>query len=215
MSKHFRENYDSFNEIYLWRIVNGGSLKEQIDHLLHVASEYIKRAKIANEAERALKLNSVIQKINHSKENVELIFSLINELGDKHDLVHDDLFIVAAYENFAKAILLRKQCLVHKIRDPEELKKLQKKKPIHFRTIKSKKHVDGYYLEHQTIGINELLQSAYVQKIGLSDGELYSLKRCRNMRNNIHFGGVKIYSYDTKLYKGIAVLRDRICRADG
>jgi hypothetical protein len=211
MSKHYRENFDSFNEIYFRRIINGGSLKEQIDHLFFVADGYMKRARIANEAEQAIKLNNIVRNLSDDENNIESVFALINEVGEKHDLVHDDLFIVAAYENFAKATLLKKNYVVHRLSKPASLKALQKKKPIHFRTVRSKKYKDSFFLEHHTIGINELLKPNYIKTVGLKPGEVYSLEQCRSMRNNIHFGGPKVYSYETKFYKGIAMLRDRIC----
>ena len=211
MIEHYRKNYDSFNEIYLRKIVKGKSLKKQTDHLLEVAANYIKRANITNETEQAIKLNKFIGRYSPDTDEMESFFALINEVGSKHDLVHDHLFIIAAYENYAKAILLKKQCVVHRISKPSALRALQKKRPVHFRTLKSKKYNQSYYLTHNTIGINELLLPSYIEKIGLNRSEVYSLKECRNMRNNIHFGGAKTYSYDNRFYNGIAKLRDRIC----
>lgn len=131
-------------------------------------------------------------------------------MSKKHDLVHDDLFIVAAYENFAKATLLRESYQVHQLVEPLSLSKDQKKRPIHFSAIISKEHKDSFVLKERTIGMYELLQPEYIEKIGLSSGEVYSLKKCSAMRNNIHFGGPKSYSYETKFYQGISMLRDRI-----
>jgi len=128
-----------------------------------------------------------------------------------YDIVHDDLFIVAAFENYAKSVLLSKRYIVHVIRKSKQLAKRQKQEPIHINTIRSKKELPNLWFEHYTIGVSQLLQPNYIQILGISDKAKCAIEECRGIRNNIHFGGPKIIRYGTGLYEGLIDLRDTIC----
>ena len=207
----YKPNYDTYNEIIFRTIIAGGSLKSEVDHLRHVARKYMRRARIAEEADQAIKLHKVLDELPRSQKDIESVFTVYNEILSKHDLVHDDLFIIAAYENYAKAILLGKQYVIHQLSKPKKLRNQQYRRPVHFKTLRGKCYKDSFFIEHKTIGVSVLLNSDYAKKIGITSNEVKSLEKCRLMRNQIHFGGVRVHSFDKNFFEGISSLRGKIC----
>ncbi|MES9903767.1 MAG: hypothetical protein ABW168_13965 [Sedimenticola sp.] len=212
MNKHFKRNYDTFSEIFLDKIICGGSLSVEIDSLRSTAKKYINRANLVNNASTAINLNKawgVVAKaapIDH-----QAFDELIAQEQQLYDVVHDDLFIVAAFENYAKANLLSKRYVVHRLTKPKSLAKKQWSEPIHVNTIRSRENIDEIYFQHKTIGINDLLQPKYIERIGITEKAEYSIRKCRSIRNQIHFGGPKMVGYGTGLYEGLIELREIIC----
>ncbi len=208
--EHFKKNYDSFNEILFKKILDGGSLQWEIDRLRGAAKQFIIRAKIATDAEIAMNMHVVVMQLISDDKHREAAATLVREINKIYDVVHDDLFIIAAFENYAKAALLSKRCIVHRLCKPKVLANQQWKRPVHIKTVRSLRYKDEVYFEHKTIGLNELLQPNYARKVGMSENELYALEQCRSMRNSIHFGGVSASGYNIKFFQGLIELNKRI-----
>lgn len=102
--------------------------------------------------------NNAWQLIPGGSKNLETMKVLVKAERQLYDFVHDDLFVVAAFENYAKAVLLSKRYVVHIIRRPNSLNKDQKEMPIHINTIRSKRNLPNIWFEHYTIGVNRLLK---------------------------------------------------------
>jgi len=210
--EHFRRNYDTFNEIFFKKIINGGSLRYEIRRLRETAKKYINRATVAKKANIALRLSQISNEtvgIADEEEIRTVLFHLTDEL---YDFVHDDLFIVAAFENYAKATLLAKRYVVHIVKKPNSLYRKQKTNPIHIQTIRSNKHLPNLRLEHYTIGVNTLLKPNYFQLLSLSDKAEKAIHQCRHIRNQIHFGGPKMIGSGPGLYNGLIELTEAIER---
>ncbi len=203
MSKNYREKYDTFNELHFRKILDGGSLADDIYRLRKMAKDCIRRASIVKEASNAIEINNAMMTLLGDKKYPDAASVLMREIDKKYDLVHDDLFIIAAFENFAKAELLSKRYIVHKLSKPSGLARKQRTSPIHINTVRSKKHRESIHIEHQTISVNQLLQPEYIKIIGLTEGEIYSLRHCRSIRNGIHFGGVRTWGLGNKLFEGL------------
>lgn len=212
MIDHFKKNHDTFSEIFLEKMINGGSLSEDIRFLKSTARKYINRATVVKKAEVALNLNKEWSRISETSHESQEITGVLQQAEQNlYDLEHDDLFIIAAFENYAKAILLSKRYVVHTIRKPSALNNAQKKRPIDINTIRAEKNLPDLWFEHHTIGVNYLLKPKYMEHLGLSDKAEYAIKKCRIIRNNIHFGGAKVVDYGPGLYEGLQDLRASIC----
>jgi len=156
-----------------------------------------------------LALDTAIELMPSNDDGANKMGLLVKDISKRYDIVHDDLFIVAAFENFAKAELLSKRYLVHRIRDPKKLSRIQRRHPIHINTIRSKKYRSEVFIEHSTIGVNNLLHDKYLAIIGITDAEKIALENCRQIRNSIHFGGPRVYGYGKGLFNGLLEFRKR------
>ena len=212
MAEHFQRNYDTFDEIFLDKVIKGGSLSKEIGRLKETAKIYIDRATVAKEATIALNLCKARQLIPYdSTKNRETVGVLQHAEQQLYDFVHDDLFIVAAFENYAKAVLLSKRYVVHSIRSPESLRKEQNNKPIHINTIRAKRNLPKVRFEHYTVGVNQLLKPNYIQFLSISDKAEFAICQCQGIRNKIHFGGPNLVGFGPGLYEGLIDLKDTIC----
>lgn len=207
---NYKRQHDTLNEILFEKILSGGSIRDELYSLRKMAKDCIGRATIAKESENVLELLTAINTLMAEGKCDDSIRVILNEINKKYDVVHDDLFIIAAFENYAKAILLSKKYLVHKISNPRILANIQQKQPVHFHTVRSVKYKKDIFIEHVTIGVEHLLRPKYVAQFNLSDIEYFALKKCKSIRNSIHFGGAKIWGYDIRLFKGITEFRSRI-----
>lgn len=215
MTEHFKRNWDTINEEFLDKVVNGGSLSQQIDRLRRTAKDYIDRATVAKKAVIALNLCKAWQLIpdgGPNSKNSETASVLRAAEQQLYDFVHDDLFIIAAFENYAKAALLSRRYVVHLIRRPNPLRNKQKKRPIHINTIRAKCNLPDLWFEHRTVGVGHLLKPEYFRLLGVSDKVEYAIRKCQNIRNQIHFGGPNFIGYGPGLYEGLIDLRDTILR---
>ena len=210
MVKHYQTQYDTFNEFLFRKLIEGGSLQSEINWLRKAARDYIKRAVIAREASNVIALNKALQ--SHITEFMKTGASsvLMSEIIKRYDVVHDDLFIVAAFENYAKAELLGKRYVVHVVNRPPELRKLQEERPLHMKTLLGRKYREKFYFSHFTIGMRQLLQPDYLAKLDLSKREIAALQSCRGIRNSIHFGGVRFLGWGDQLFRGIDELYERL-----
>jgi len=208
---HYRKNYDTLNGMFLEKIIHGGSIKDDIENLRRKSKEYWKRTTLGMRAHEALELcNAVVLMDDKFGENSKLKDVLYNLWRDTYDVEHDDLFMIAAFENYAKASLLSKGYVVHQIKSPNKLCRKQHTTPIHIRTIRSKNNLKELYLKHNTISMTQILEPNYIKALGLSEKETISIKKCKSIRNSIHFGGPKIYGLGSELYDGLIELKKRI-----
>jgi hypothetical protein len=118
---------------------------------------------------------------------------------------------MSAFENYAKAKLLKRRYMVFRITKPKKLGHLQKSKPISFRTLNSIKYRDEYLLSHKTIGLETLLSDKYFEFLKLSEEEKFTLDRCRKYRNKIHFQGPSFSTIEEEFLRGVLALKNRIC----
>jgi hypothetical protein len=208
--KHLKPNYDSGTELILYCLVYGKSLKKLNDNLISTSKELLKKAKIVQRIEHTLVLKQLLAKVPMGEINDLEMFVMHDEIFERYEIIIDDTFIVSAFENYAKAILLKKGYMIHAIDKPNELKKKQKVKPIHKRTILSKKYSENYYISHNTIGISTLLKPNYINILKLSDDEVFALEKCRKYRNKIHFRGPTFHTIEEQFLIGISQLKTRI-----
>lgn len=210
MKKPYPVGKDTFSEMLLEKIIYGGSLKDDIWRLRDAAKKFIERASLARNAEKIQKLQLISQNIFKQEDMREAVSFLTKEMWSHYDVIHDDLFIMAAFENWAKGQLLSKKYMVHCIEKPEALKKAQKVKPIHFMTVRSNKYLPNLSVSHKTIGLELLTSKEYATILNLSSNELIMLERLRQIRNSIHFGGPNIYGMGSSIYLGLIELYQRL-----
>lgn len=212
MTEHFERKYNHFSVDLLDKVIKGGSLSMEIDVLRRVAKEYIERASLAMNAHIALNLSNAWQLIPGGgiSQNREIGETLRAAERQLYDFTHDDLFIVAAFENYAKAMLLSKRYVVHLIQCPKSLSNQQKKKPIHINTIRAKCNLPELWFKHHTIGVGHLLKPNYIKLLNISDRAEYAIGQCRGIRNQIHFGGPNVIGFGSGLYEGLIDLRSTI-----
>lgn len=208
---HYDTKRDTLNGIFLKKVISGKTLLDDIHRLKDKARMYFNRAKLGRNANEALQLQKAFQLIiNKFPENTEMANVLFKLWEDTYDIEHDDLFICAAFENYAKAVLLSKRYVVHLIQAPNDLSRKQTNTPIHINTIRAKKNISKLYFKHNTISMSHLLKPNYLNVIGISDKAISAIRHYKNIRNNIHFGGPKIVTGDSVFYEGLIDLRKSI-----
>jgi hypothetical protein len=202
---------DTINGLFLKKLLAGKSLIDDIYRLKDKARLYFNRAKIGKNAHEALQLCKAFQLIiDKFPENTEMAHVLLKLWYDTYDIEHDDLFIIAAFENYAKAVLLSKRYVVHLIQAPNDLNRKQANTPIHINTIRAKKNFSKLYFKHNTISMSHLLKPNYLNVVGISDKAISALRHYKSIRNSIHFGGPKIVFGDYSDYEGLIDLRNKI-----
>jgi len=202
---------DTLNGLFLKKLIAGKSLIDDIHRLKDKARLYFNRAKLGRNAHEALQLQKAFQLIiNKFPENTEMVHVLLKLWKDTYDIEHDDLFIIAAFENYAKAVLLSRRYVVHLIQKPNDLNRKQANTPIHINTIRAKKNFSELYFKHNTISMTHLLKPNYLKVVGISDKSISAIRHYKNIRNSIHFGGPKIVFGDSIHYEGLIDLRLKI-----
>jgi hypothetical protein len=161
--------------------------------LRYSARQMFDKADIANNLNKAKKLRALYDYLRTQKggaplEQMERWSIPFEALNDCFSVILDDLMLLSAYEMYAKAFLISKGYVVHEIEIPQSLKRLQKKGPIHVRTIRAKM-ASGEVVKFQetTIGIGHLLSSGYKAKVKTPKLVEDGLIEARNRRNRIHF----------------------------
>lgn len=207
MNKPYNTKRDSFNQQLLDKIIFGGSIQLNINILRRRAKEYLSRAKLANNAEFLLGVEEAITKAFAFTPKAN---KLRAELWSYYDILHDELFMIAAFENWAKAKLLSKRYMAHIISKPSILNRRQRVSPIHISTIRSKKYLSKLFVSHNTLSLSTLLNQAYSPVIGISPIELKALNGLKGIRNSIHFGGPSVVPFNLKTLEGLVHIKDRI-----
>lgn len=206
VKKHLDPNFDTGNDIILYSLIHDIPLTKTINNLQQTAKKLFSRAKITQNIDETLELKLSVK----DEKDLAKISSIFDKIFDQYDLVVDDLFIISAYENYAKAVLLDRKFVVFKLSKPKSLKNKQKEEPISFKDLVSGEYKDSYFFSHDTLNLQTLLTENYLEVIGLSDDEKFVLDRCRKYRNKIHFQGPSFYTIEEEFLRGIAGLKNRI-----
>ena len=128
-----------------------------------------------------------------------------------HEYIIDEVAIVSAFELYAKAILLKKQCLIHEITQPSYLRAQQKRSPIHRATYRaSHRKGETPQISFKTLGTSQLLKLKYKKKIGLPSHVYTEIANFNKDRNLVHLHAIQIYGLSEKNIKGIKALKSKI-----
>jgi hypothetical protein len=181
------------------------------------ARNLLQRARIYGNLSRAMTLQKVLARAltdAQPTEDAEAIvdrFELHGILTGFYDVMVDDLLLLSAFENHAKAVLLTNGHVVHEISQPSVLRKLQNVKPIHVRTIRSAlgKGVNVTFSE-KTIGIETLLKAPYLKKYPISRQVAAGISEIRARRNQIHFNSGYVWSVTPEVLATVAYLKSAI-----
>ena len=100
----------------------------------------------------------------------------------------DDVLLISAFENMAKAKLLRRRYVVHEITRPRALAERQRGEPVHVMTINSEmKRCQRVDFKETTIGLATLLKPQYLRLFPLPTKAMKAMEEVRLRRNLVHF----------------------------
>jgi hypothetical protein len=187
--------YDNFHLLLHDRYRNGGPLQPEADMILRMARHTLESATLIKHFNREKVIRDLMDEWNKGGLGVStdrrIVVAL--ELGmllnvEFFKVVVDDMLLVSAFEMHAKAALLKKGYIVHYVEFPLDLKKTQKSRPIHVRTVRAMvKKVNIPKFSQKTLGLSDLLRDEYVLHYPLSQLERKGLKEAIERRNLIHF----------------------------
>ncbi len=181
------------------------------------ARRLLQRARIFDNLSRARTLRKLLDRAlasgQHDDETVMDRFELHHILIDCYDVMVDDLLLLSAFENHAKAVLLGSGYVVHEITKPAALRGKHREQPVHVRAVRSilRKGTDVTFSE-KTVGLETLLKPAYSKKYPISKQVAAGLGEIRGRRNQIHFNTGYAWSVTSEVLATVAHLDSAIPR---
>jgi hypothetical protein len=196
-----RSIHDLFHDHYS----GTGSAASWIEYIDRGARVMLDRTTIVPNLQRAkilLDVLDVLQTGDHHDNELELqrVFDVFSLLTDCFEPIADDVLIISALEIHAKAELLRKGYVIHEIRQPSRLRKQQKEKPVHVRTVRAAIRKGEQVVFNQgTLGIGLLLIDKYLKHYPVPPTAVAALAEVRRRRNFVHFPDPYGYGVDRGL----------------
>ena len=179
------------------------------------ARRHLEKAHIFKNLSRAKRLRKRLDQALSSRKKDEKTVNNNFNLGEKlnccYDDMVDDLLLMAAFENHAKAVLLKKGYVVHLINEPKTLKKRQKKCPVHIKTVRAeeKKNTNVKFSAF-TIGLGQLLNPTYLKCLSIQDQIASCLKEIHKRRNEIHLQTSYVFNVTSELLATVGYLDSTI-----
>ncbi|MCE9686479.1 hypothetical protein LZP73_09670 [Shewanella sp. AS16] len=200
--------FDRFVDVYK----NGGTLRLETQAITRNAKTLFDRAKIVSKLEQAKLLRELSETLFESQppfRDLALNASLVQQ--EFYRYLEDDILIMAAFELFAKAFLLKCGYLIHKIKSPSNLHKQQNRKPVSFSTYRAElKRREDIQLLLQTLSVSTLLKTEYVRLLEFAPEVVSELSRINERRNKIHLVLCGTVKMDMKALRAIEYLGQRI-----
>ena len=196
--------YASIHHLFHDHYAGGVKVSAWAQQLHQGARLMLERTAIVSNLQRAYLLLDVMESLQHSPQvgvsQESRVFGVFALLTDCYSYIADDLLVAAAFEIHAKAKLLKAGYVIHNIREPVHLRKLQKKQPIHVRTVRARmKQGDNVLFDRITLGIATLLEARYLSHYPLTPGALGALGEVRRRRNLVHFAEPHSWAVDRNL----------------
>lgn len=201
MKKSNRSIHDLFHDHYS----GSGSAASWIEYIDRGARVMLDRTAIVRNLQRAKLLVDVLDVFwtgDHIDNELERqrVFDLSSLLTDCFEPIADDVLIISALEIHAKAELLRKGYVIHEIRRPSRLRKQQKDRPVHVRTVRAAIRKGEQVVFNQfTIGISILLLDKYFKHYPVPPTAVAALSEVYRRRNFVHFPDPYTYGVDRSL----------------
>lgn len=179
------------------------------------ARNLLKRTRILDNLSRARTLRKLLDRAFASGQNDDEAvmdrFELHDMLIDCYDVMVDDLLLLSAFENHAKAALLGSGYVVHEIAKPSVLRKRQREHPVHVRAVRAAltKGTDVTFSE-KTIGLQDLLKPAYLKRFPMPKQVATGIDEIRGRRNQIHFNTGYAWTVTTEVLATVAHLDSTI-----
>ena len=156
------------------------------------ARRLLQRTRILENLSRAKTLRKLLDRSFVSGQNDDEAvmdrFELHDMLIDCYDVMVDDLLLLSAFENHAKAVLLARGYVVHQINKPAYLKSKQRAAPVHVRAVRSAiRKGEAVSFSEKTVGLQELFEGAYLRRFPIPADVNKGLQEIRARRNQIHF----------------------------
>ena len=185
------------------RYANGGVIKHEAEFLDRGARVMLSKTKIVPNLARASMLLDVFEHLPPAEDaaSQERMFNVFHLLSDCYEPVADDVLILAAFEIHAKAQLLRRGYAIHEIHTPSDLKRTQRRSPVHVRSIRAlgRRGTPPVFTD-KTIGISSLMAPNYFRIYRLpSVAAETALEEVRRRRNFVHFGEPYTWALDRAL----------------
>jgi hypothetical protein len=205
--KSVQKSFRSIHDLYHDRYVSGGRRLNDARQLDVNARMMLERSKILPNLARAnllLDLLDFCRKGGHVLDDAEhqRVFDVFSLLMECYQYIVDDLLVVSAFEIHAKAVLLKSGYVIHQIREPKKLRKIQSKAPIHVRTVQaSSKRGEEVRFQSYSLGIGVLLQEKYLQHYPLPSGTDAAIAQAKTRRDTIHFAEHYPWAVDRNLLK--------------
>ena len=195
-------------DFLLDRYQNGGDLGNQLNPIFYAAGYFLVNSEIYKNLDYAILVNEQLDRLRAARSrDGELRASLHLLFGKFYKHTIDDAAIVSAFENYAKAMLLKKRCIPHLVTSPNGWSKDQAKRPLHFLKYRAalRNGVD-IKLSDKTLAVSILTQNSYLEKIGYSKTHKKAMNEAIDSRNKLHFMGVSGYSLKKPFFDNIVYL---------
>lgn len=210
LKKQLNTIHDYMHTQYL----SGAQFKEY-KNLDWAARSMLDKTTIVKNIERAKSLrklcNKEMKNVRENKHSTDDYIELYKLLLECYETIVDDVMILSAFEILMKRRLLAKGYVIHNIIKPNELKNIQKKRPVHRRTICSqdKKNIKIEFSDN-TLGIGLLLNKGYIERIKVPESFLECIDRVRKRRNLVHFHNGYAFDLDDNLINFVEYLNKAI-----
>lgn len=196
--------YANIHHLYHDRYRSGGSITAWVDQLHQNARLMLQRTSILPSLSRAHLLLDVLGRLtaagDFGDDSEQRFFGIFALLTDCYEVIADDLLILSALEIHAKVMLLKAGYVIHDIRKPATLRKRQKDRPIHVRTVRAlAKKGDDVVFAQTTLAIGTLLEQKYIKHYPLSPSAATALAEVRRRRNLVHFAEPYSWTVDRNL----------------
>lgn len=197
-----------FHEIYL------GIVREPlvVRGVFHFAGQMLSKAKIVENIEIAYPLAKALKKsLNSKKVDADVTLELMHALLRLRDFILDEVVIVSAFELYSKAILIKRQYIIHEIEYPRDLKTRQKKEPIRRNTYRAySRRGETPKISRNTLSASQLLKQSYAEKIPLSAGAMTAIRSFNAARNLVHFQMSELHGINLEKLDAICELQAKI-----
>lgn len=130
------------------------------------------------------------------------------------DYIVDEVLILAAFEFYAKASLLKNNYLIHTIDITCSLKSKQKKSLVSASEVAAEfsTNPSEFKISKNTFGANRLLkEEEYVVLYNLSKSTIDHMIEIKDRRNQIHFNLGTVRGVDSKISETVSELHKAIC----
>lgn len=159
-------------------------------NLIRVGADVFRKAKLTEELDEFAEVCSLVNAESGGNYQSRMLPFL-------DEYLVDSIRICLFFENYMKASLIERRCIVHEVKDSLiDLKKAQKKRPIHFDelvVVESFTDVGGMNVIHKglrqtTIGAKTLFEnSAYREAVDIPSHFFPTLMTLAKDRNRLHF----------------------------
>ena len=174
------------------------------------AKHTVERSSIVKHLDDAIVLGRVIDRQIETKQPMEDWGHLSLMQARLYDYVTDDALLVSGLETYSKGYLASRGYVIHKIKNPGNLKEEQKERPVAISEIPDP--LDNR-LRSETLSCSQLLRGSYPELVQIPPQHLPQLIRICDVRNTLHMRQSSSYRITSEWLEAIRWLRDMLASA--